>query len=347
MCNIAGYNGNRAAAPILIDMLRREAIYDGGFSTGIVTVHEGKFYWRKVIGTVDDLLEQTDALSLPGTIGLAHSRPYNDHLFNAHPHISLDGQLALVENGTEPKNDISPRRDEIANMLYEQGYDFLSKQSPLKKNFPVLKTGEAISNCELIVNLTADYMKKGYSLAMAHAKASGDLYLESVSAILCKDISDYISVCRISRPLELLVSEGESYIASTRFAFPEDVAGETVSLPVLRACKINKGGYELTQCKVESDGICEITPLTYIKAYNYAEKMLAGGKENPCIYDDLELAFKDMPELWDSEKRYSQYAKLAYDMLWQFHKEGRLQSFIAPQTLGCGTRDVAYMYLNK
>lgn len=41
MCIIAGYAGNRRAAPVLIDMMRKEEFMDGGLSTGIATIHEG------------------------------------------------------------------------------------------------------------------------------------------------------------------------------------------------------------------------------------------------------------------------------------------------------------------
>ena len=34
---IAGSSGNRRAAPILLEMLRREQFFDGGKATGIVT----------------------------------------------------------------------------------------------------------------------------------------------------------------------------------------------------------------------------------------------------------------------------------------------------------------------
>ncbi len=42
MCNIAGYIGNKQAAPILLEMLRKQQSFDGGFSVGIATIHEGK-----------------------------------------------------------------------------------------------------------------------------------------------------------------------------------------------------------------------------------------------------------------------------------------------------------------
>ena len=100
MCIIAGYTGNRAAAPILIEMLKKTEYIDGGLSTGIATIHEGKLHVRKVLGDVDTLLRETDALSLPGTTGIIHSRTNNNFITFAHPQLSDDGKLAAVDNGT-------------------------------------------------------------------------------------------------------------------------------------------------------------------------------------------------------------------------------------------------------
>ena len=68
MCNIAGYVGERRAAPILIEMLRREEGIDAGFYTGLATIHNGKIYYRKICGTLDTLLLKTDAADLPGNL---------------------------------------------------------------------------------------------------------------------------------------------------------------------------------------------------------------------------------------------------------------------------------------
>ena len=46
MCNIAGYVGNQPAAPILLEMLRKQEGLAGGYYTGIATIHEGKMYYK-------------------------------------------------------------------------------------------------------------------------------------------------------------------------------------------------------------------------------------------------------------------------------------------------------------
>ena len=102
MCNIAGYSGNKQAAPILLEMLKRQEAFDGGASCGIVTIHEGRLYCRKIVGDVDTLIKHTDALYLPGNVGIAHTRPGGDaRTYNfAHPFIAEGGRFAGITNGT-------------------------------------------------------------------------------------------------------------------------------------------------------------------------------------------------------------------------------------------------------
>jgi len=78
MCNIAGYVGSKPAAPILIDMMRREEGWNAGYYTGIATIHEGKVYYAKLMGDLDHLIAHTDAASLPGNIGILHGRTPDD-----------------------------------------------------------------------------------------------------------------------------------------------------------------------------------------------------------------------------------------------------------------------------
>ena len=67
MCNIAGYSGSKQAAPILLEMIRKQQYYDGDVSTGVATIHEGKIHYRKIVGDVDTIIRETDVLDLPGT----------------------------------------------------------------------------------------------------------------------------------------------------------------------------------------------------------------------------------------------------------------------------------------
>ena len=166
MCNIAAYAGNRQAAPILLEMLRRQQDYDGGMSAGIATVHEGKLYWRKVVGSVETLMQETDALSLPGTIGIAHPRPAGTEqtYHYAHPPISMDGETAVVLNGTAPVDQYAAQRADVIRMLDENGYLFKTALEGSSNGWPVLKNGKyVIGSAETRVHLVDYYLKQGKS----------------------------------------------------------------------------------------------------------------------------------------------------------------------------------------
>ena len=109
MCNIAGYIGSQQAAPILLEMLRRQQPYDGDMSTGIATVHEGKLYYRKMVGDVDNLIRNSDVLDLPGTIGIAHTRPSGSNAgIPYHPFLSPDETMRSLPMVLPPLRSMPP-----------------------------------------------------------------------------------------------------------------------------------------------------------------------------------------------------------------------------------------------
>lgn len=349
MCNIAGYIGNKQAAPILLEMMKKQEVYDAGGSAGIATIHEGKLYYKKFLGNAKEFEKQVDLSELPGTIGIAHVRPSRTYLEHSHPYISLNGKLAMVSNGTTPYDEeMIEKRNIITNDLYDKGYDFVTKHTAETSSFPQLRSGEYISALDVVVNLAQEYIKNGYHPLHAQTKALDDMYSERVGCMINADEPDYIGVVRLSRPMEILMADGESYIATTRFGFPEDAVGDVYSLPVQHCCKVTKDGFTVMPYKAQTDTVAEITPVTYIKAYQKVEEMLKNAsKENPIIYDDVELTMCKMEELWDEKHKISQYAKVGYDILWQIYKEGRLKSFIAPQQKPAGwSRDVISMYID-
>ena len=74
MCNIAGYvgNGKKEAAPILLEMLRAQEGFAGGYYSGIATVHEGRIYYAKLTGDVDFASVEPIASAItpvPGGVG--------------------------------------------------------------------------------------------------------------------------------------------------------------------------------------------------------------------------------------------------------------------------------------
>lgn len=101
MCGIVGYIGTKEAAPLMLKGLRRLE-YRGYDSAGIAVLNQGKIDRVRAVGKIDHLAEALQEHPLQGHMGIAHTR-WATHggvtKENAHPHIVMDGKLALVHNG--------------------------------------------------------------------------------------------------------------------------------------------------------------------------------------------------------------------------------------------------------
>ena len=99
MCGIIGVIGREAAAPQLIDALKRLE-YRGYDSAGVATLEQGQLTRRRAQGKLKNLEQRLASEPLLGTIGIGHTRwathgrPTEN---NAHPHAT--DRLAVVHNG--------------------------------------------------------------------------------------------------------------------------------------------------------------------------------------------------------------------------------------------------------
>ena len=351
MCNIAGYVGERAAAPILLEMLRRQQDYDGGVCTGIATIHEGRIYYRKIVGDVDALIKHTDALYLPGNIGIAHTRPggKNDSYCLSHPFVTLDETMAGVTNGTG-RGSVPGATQNAIDRLEAAGYKFrgetfkdngMKKEAPVSvapnaeeqrvptaRNMPHLANGAITSGAEVRVNLVHMYHKAGLSIPAAMAKTDVDLYKDGVLELISTETPDTIYVLRTTRPAATLKTEDGMYIATTRFAFPDGIRGEYKQLPVMYPCKITKDGITVTEDKMTGcDEIAEVTDYTLEEGYKRICDLLRGKQDAPLYFDDLEFAVtRDMRDIFEGDHTLVQDARVVYDVLWRLTEEGKLKT---------------------
>ena len=99
MCGIMGVIGNRPAAPLLLEALRRLE-YRGYDSAGVATLVNGHIDRRRAEGKLGNLATVLDRLPLSGTIGIGHTR-WATHgaptESNAHPHGT--DRVSIVHNG--------------------------------------------------------------------------------------------------------------------------------------------------------------------------------------------------------------------------------------------------------
>ena len=192
MCGIVGYTGSQAAAPILLDGLKKLE-YRGYDSAGIAVLNDNLIAVSKVTGRIANLCERTaDGKNCPGTVGIGHTRwathgaPTDT---NAHPHMSNDGKFAVVHNGII-ENYIALREE-----LIQKGYRF-----------------ESQTDTEVIVHLIEMYYTG--DLKKAVIKTSASLQGSYALGVVCADEPEKVYVAREASPLILGVGVGENYFAS-------------------------------------------------------------------------------------------------------------------------------------
>ncbi len=328
MCHIAGYVGTKQAAPLLLEMIRKQEYYDGNVCTGIATLHNGRIYYRKVVGDVETLINTTDALYLPGTIGLAHTRPGGSpQSFSlAHPYVTMDETMAAIANGTTSGPNFIEITQKITTSLEDEGYGFRDNVFGKSTQFPHLKDGSYVNATSTRLVLTEKYIKEGMSIPAALAKSNEELYADVVFSVLNIATPDRFYVLRTTRPALSLKTDDGVYVTTSRFGFPEELQDKAEMLPLFLPCEITKDGVIVSNERMRPcDEVAEVTNYTLEEGYNRIYSLLKGKKDAPLHFDDLEHAVgKNMRDLFEGDHYLIQDARLVYDILYRLDQEGLL-----------------------
>ncbi len=193
MCGIVGYVGRRAAAPVLLEALKRLE-YRGYDSAGACTLWEGRLLVKKDKGKVEEIEERLRLSELPGNVGVGHTR-WATHgepsRRNAHPHLDSKGEVAVVHNG------IIENYLELRKFLEGKGYTFVSE-----------------TDTEVIPNLISYHLQKGASFAEAVRRACARLKGSFALGILCTREPAKVIGVRKESPLVVGVGRGEMLFSS-------------------------------------------------------------------------------------------------------------------------------------
>lgn len=200
MCGIVGYVGKHKAAPFIIEGLKRLE-YRGYDSAGIAVLQNGGFSVAKKVGRVANLELEVAKHRFNGTYGIGHTR-WATHGgvtdANAHPHISSDGQIALIHNG------VIENYAAIKKFLLTKGFTFKSETDTevLCNLIAYHYAKEPASNDEesrfvVSVRKTLRHTEGTYGIVVMALDAPGELV-----------------TARKGSPLIIGVGDGESIVAS-------------------------------------------------------------------------------------------------------------------------------------
>lgn len=197
MCGIVGYIGEKQAFPILIEGLKKLE-YRGYDSAGVALVKDqGELNVYKTTGKVDNLETLVDGKDIEGHAGIAHTR-WATHgepsVKNAHPHVSMDGNIAIVHNGIIENYQV------LKQQLVDRGYKFNS-------------TTDTEVLCQLIDYY---YNNNGSKLLEAVCSALNDVIGAYAIVVTEKKNPHHLVAARQSSPLVVGVGkdEKEFFIAS-------------------------------------------------------------------------------------------------------------------------------------
>jgi glucosamine--fructose-6-phosphate aminotransferase (isomerizing) len=191
MCGIIGYVGDRLAAPILLEGLKRME-YRGYDSSGMALMEPAGLLFEKSAGKISRLEETLADREFTSKIGIAHTR-WATHGeptdLNAHPHLDCKEEIALVHNG------IIENYASLRELLKARGHTFRTD-----------------TDTEILCHLVEEYYEgdlvKAVRLALRQVDGTYGI------AVICKNNPDEIVAARLGSPLVVGRGKNENFVAS-------------------------------------------------------------------------------------------------------------------------------------
>lgn len=193
MCGIVGYCGPQAAAPVVIDGLRRLE-YRGYDSAGVAFPNGSDLQVIRRVGKLANLVSAVHERPIAANSGIGHTRwatHGRPNIPNAHPHTDSSGRVAVVHNGII--DNFRPLQAE----LVAEGVAFASE-----------------TDTEVIVHLIARELGRGIGFTRAVQLTTARLSGSFAFIALWAGEPGVIMAARQYSPLAIGVGEGENLIAS-------------------------------------------------------------------------------------------------------------------------------------
>ena len=237
-------------------------------------------YYAKITGDTDTLIKNTDALSLPGTIGIAHSRSNSGGGDKwAHPFVALDENrdpsVAYIANGAAGyfKKNRADIGIDIVERLIASGVEMLSRDTAETSIYQTLSDGTAVHMSDTMCQLAARRIFAGKRSDIALAESFCEMPSEIVGLLISLAEEKSIVYSRINMPAMVAFAKHGAYVASTAFAFPEDAGRHTV-LTAMSYGRIFKSRYTVAPMKNPPAPLTDYNPSLVVREYENILEML-------------------------------------------------------------------------
>jgi glucosamine--fructose-6-phosphate aminotransferase (isomerizing) len=342
MCVLDGYIGDRPAAPILLDMLAKQEGLGGGYYTGLATIDDGRLHYRKVVGDVAALRAETDADSLPGTIGIAHSRtPSGGDVEWGHPFLSCDETMAYVAQGS--MGVFKDRRDTkgIGDGLLSKGHVFRAVSNEKVGSYPVLSNGKAVHVSDIMCHLIGEERSGCGDLLEAMRRAYMRMPAEICGLTIHQDDPDRLIAATINQSVVIGRDASSTYLASVGLALPESVSWRML-LPMNTTAAITRDGMELRPFDPTAEPVDERCP------YAEAESLVLQALREEPGQRFGKIAWGLTKSVWPDRGLVAN-SPMAYAIIERLYRAGRLrfETERVPGMFNQGTVPQVKMYLQE
>ena len=287
MCGIIGLVSDKEVSSTLLEGLKRLE-YRGYDSSGIATISNNKIERVRSKGNLSFLEEKLLSTSLPGNIGIGHTR-WATHGTpeekNAHPHIT--DKVAIVHNGIIENNN------QLRTQLVESGVDFSSD-----------------TDTEVICHIITSYLNSGLSSYDSIRAAMNDIKGTYALGVLVTSDPSKLYAVRSGSPLAIGSSRNENYIGSDTYS----LSAYSDNITYLKdgdIAIIESHSYNIFN---QSDAIVHRERQSIIESVSLSEKGIFKHFMSKEIHEQPEVIGKSLSNYIDMDNGTLNMPNLPYDL---------------------------------
>ena len=287
MCGIIGLVSDKEVSSTLLEGLKRLE-YRGYDSSGIATISNNKIERVRSKGNLSFLEEKLLSTSLPGNIGIGHTR-WATHGTpeekNAHPHIT--DKVAIVHNGIIENNN------QLRTQLVESGVDFSSD-----------------TDTEVICHIITSYLNSGLSSYASIRAAMNDIKGTYALGVLVTSDPSKLYAVRGGSPLAIGSSRNENYIGSDTYS----LSAYSDNITYLKdgdIAIIESHSYNIFN---QSDAIVHRERQSIIESVSLSEKGIFKHFMSKEIHEQPEVIGKSLSNYIDMDNGTLNMPNLPYDL---------------------------------